>query len=229
MDSRKDFHGRCPWIDALEFFVDVENAAELAAQLLRRDMRQVEIDALPVFFNGQPFVHANVENLAGLDVARHKVLVLRVALLKKIETLIFRDRERVARVLWLPRHPHAPSFATGRLTHQSQLVRAGDRRGVNLDEFAVAEFRADLKAATGRATGAGHRHRRATIDEPGTAASDDDRIGCERLDLHRDQILSHRTSANAVVVEHRAKKVPELKLANLAVAMPAANLLVQSI
>ena len=60
------------------------------------------------------------------------------------------------------------------------------------------------------AAGAGHRHRAAAVDQPAAADAHDHRVGREGADLHRHQVLRDRAAAAAVVVEHRAEKIPAL-------------------
>ena len=43
------------------------------------------------------------------------------------------------------------------------------------------------------------------------------------------RVPSQRAAADAVVVEHWTKKIPELELANLSLGVPAANLFVERI
>src|SRR5205823_7242564 len=98
-----------------------------------------------------------------------------------------------------------------------------------LNELRVAEFRADLKAAARGATGTGHRHRGAAIDQSRPAAGDNYRISRKCPNLHRYQILPHRSAAHAVVIEYRTQKIPELEFADFAFAVPAAHLLIQCV
>ena len=100
---------------------------------------------------------------------------------------------------------------------------------MDLDEFAVAVFRARLKRPAHRAAGAGHRHRRAAENQPATAGGDHDRIGRKGADFHRHQILPDAAAANAVVVEHRGEKIPELVFGHLAFGFPAAHLFVEGV
>ena len=100
---------------------------------------------------------------------------------------------------------------------------------MDLDELGVGVLGAGLKAAAGGAAGAGHRHRRAAVDQPAAADADDHRVGREGADLHRDQVLRRRTAAAAVVVEDRAEKIPEFVLRDFAGHFPAAHLLVERV
>src|SRR5262245_8598773 len=112
MHGGENLHRRRARINALKFLVDVENATELAIKLMLRDMCQIEINTLPVLLNGQSFVDTDIENLARRDIARHEVLVFRIALFEEVIALVFGNAKRIARVLRRPRHPHATSFTT---------------------------------------------------------------------------------------------------------------------
>ena len=134
-------------VDALEFFVNFQDAAQLLVERGARDVRQIEIDAQPVAFDAQALVGADVEDLACGDVAGHEIAVFRVAFFKEIVAIGLGNLPRIAWVLRLARHPHPASFATSAFAHQPQLVGAGYGRGMDLDEFAVAILRAGLKRA----------------------------------------------------------------------------------
>ena len=89
MDGGEDLHRHVARIDALELLVDLQNAAQLPVEHLARNVRQVEIHAQPVLLDAQPFVGADVEDLARGDVARHQVAVLRIALFEEVVALGF--------------------------------------------------------------------------------------------------------------------------------------------
>ena len=91
VDGGEDLHRLVARVDALEFLVDAEDAAELAVELFARDVREVEVDAGPFALDAETFVDADVEDLAGGDVARHEVAVLRVALFEEVVALGFGD------------------------------------------------------------------------------------------------------------------------------------------
>src|SRR5687768_6028646 len=67
VDGREDLHRLVAWIDALELFVDRENAAQFAIKLLAREVREIEVYTLLAALDAQAFIDANVENLAGGD------------------------------------------------------------------------------------------------------------------------------------------------------------------
>ncbi len=213
VDGREDLHRHVARIDALELLVDLQDAAELAVELLARDVRQVEVDALPVRLDAQALVDADVEDLARGDVARHEVAVLRVALFEEVVALGLGNLARRPRVLRLARHPDAAPFAAGRFAHQPQLVGAGDGGGVDLDELAVGVLDAGLDGAAGGAAGADHRHRccgrrsaRSRRWRGSTASAGKARISIVT------RSWADAAAAAAVVVEDRAEEVPALVL-----------------
>ncbi|KKN36540.1 hypothetical protein LCGC14_0772460, partial [marine sediment metagenome] len=157
MHGRINLHGHPARIDALEFFVDFQDAAELQVERRRRDVRQIEIDAQAVLLDAQALGGADVEDFARGDVARHQVAVFRIALFEKVVSLGFGDLAGQAPILWFARDPQASAFAAGAFAHQAQLVGAGDGGGMDLDEFGVAVFGPRLEGAAGRVAGADHR------------------------------------------------------------------------
>ena len=156
----------------------------------RRNVRQVEVHAQPIFLDAQSFVHADVEDLSRGDIARHQVAVLRIALFQEVVALVLGNLLGLAGVLRLARHPHPAAFAASAFAHQSELVGAGNGGRMDLDELGVAVFRAGLEGAAGGAAGADHRHRRAAVNQSAAARGDDHRVGREGADLHRDQVLA---------------------------------------
>ena len=96
MDGGKDLHGRVARIDSLELLVNLEDAAQLAVEFAPWNVRQIQVDALPVLLDAQPFVHADIEDLARGDVARHEVAVFGIAILEKIVPLGFGNVARIA-------------------------------------------------------------------------------------------------------------------------------------
>ena len=63
---------------------------------------------------------------------------------KLLISLLLRDLSGRPSILRLARDPHAASLAPCRLAHQTQFVRAGDGRRVDLDELAVCISHAGL-------------------------------------------------------------------------------------
>src|SRR5262249_26124067 len=138
MDGREDLHRHFTWIDALEFLVDFQNATKLLIEHLARQMGQIQIYGQPFDVDRESLVGADVEYLAGRDIARHQVAVLRVTLFENVITLGLGNRTGVACIGRLARHPHPSTFATAPFAHQSQLVRDGYCRWLDLNELAIA-------------------------------------------------------------------------------------------
>ena len=70
MYGRENLHRFVARIHTLKLLVDLQNATQLTVKLAPFDMRQIEIDALAVFFNTQPFIHANVKDFTSRNIAR---------------------------------------------------------------------------------------------------------------------------------------------------------------
>ena len=114
MHAGEDLHGLFVRVDADEFFVDFENAAELAVQRGAVDVREVEIDhGLAV--DAQVFFVDDFVNGAGGDVARDQVAVFGIPLFEEVEALGFGDRFGGALVAGRARNPDAAAFAARRL------------------------------------------------------------------------------------------------------------------
>ena len=83
-------------------------------------------------------------------------------------------------------------------------------------------------AAHGAAV-AGHAHRAAAVDQSAAAAGDDDGVGREAANLHRDEILGDGAAAAAGVVEDRGQEVPAFVHRDQPAHVPAADLLVERV
>ena len=116
MHGGENFHGFVPRIDAEEFFVDFENAFELAVERFARDVRDVEING-SLTIEPKLFLIDDAMNRARCDVARDEVAVLRIPLFQEIEAFSFGDASWRALLLGIPRHPDAAAFATRRFAH----------------------------------------------------------------------------------------------------------------
>ena len=229
MHGRENFHRHDPRIDALELLVDLQNAAEFAIERLAGHVREVEVNAQSVLLDRQPLGGADVENLAGGNVARHEVAVLRIPLLEEIAPLDFRNVAGITGVVRRLGHPDAATLAAGALAHQPQFVGSGNRRRVDLDELSVAIPCTRPVGPADGAARADHRHRRAAVEQPAAARGNDDSIRRKGAELHGDKILADRAPAPARIVEHRFQEVPELPLLDLSLHFPAADLLVKRI
>jgi hypothetical protein len=216
-------------IDALELLVDLQNPAQFLIQRLSRDVRQIQIHRQSVLLDAQSFPGADVKDLARGDVARHEIAIFRIALFQEIVALALGNILGRARILRALGHPHAAAFTAGALAHQPQLVGAGYGRRMDLNEFGVGIFRAGLKGAAGGAAGAGHRHRRAAVDQSASARGDHHRVGRKGADLHRHHVLGHDAAAHASAVDHRGQVVQGLVDFHFALDAPAAHLIVQRI
>src|SRR5439155_11191312 len=106
--------------------------------LLFHLVAQIEVDHVPAP-DAQP-VLADLEDLAGGDVAGDEVAVFRVSFLEKVVPLRIGDRIRRARVARLFRHPDPSPLAAGGFANEATLVLAGNGGGVDLDHLGVAHF-----------------------------------------------------------------------------------------
>src|SRR5439155_9990118 len=120
------------------------------------DVREIEIDHVPPA-DAQTFL-ANLEKLAGGDVARNQVAIFRISLFQEIKTLRLRNRIGMPCIAGLSRDPDAPAFATGRFADQSALVLAGDCRRMHLNKLAIAISSPGLIAAPGGPARSDDRH-----------------------------------------------------------------------
>ena len=172
----------------------------------------------------------DLEDRARRDVARHEVAVLRIPLFEEVIALIFGNALRIALVARLSRNPHAPAFAARRFAHQPQLVFAGDRRRVNLDELAVGVKRALLIKRRLRRPGADHRLRGLAEDQrrlPPVAMITAS-AGKQRTSIVR-RSMAQMPRQTRVSVENRREKLPALVLRDLAFRLVAAYLLVERV
>ena len=92
-------------IDAEEFFINFEDAFELAVENFARNVGHVQIDGL-MPANSQLHLKYNFVNGASGNVARDEVAVFRVPLFQEIETVAYRELNwaRACRLeSWRPR------------------------------------------------------------------------------------------------------------------------------
>src|SRR5689334_20484415 len=99
MHGGENLHWVVARIDTLEFLVDLENSRQLSIQFAAWNMRQIQIDTHAFFFNAEPIVDADIENLSCRNIARHQVSVFGISILEEIIALIFRNRAGLARIL----------------------------------------------------------------------------------------------------------------------------------
>ena len=216
VDGREDLHRHLARIFSDEVHVDFEDTAELALQVVRIDMREVEVDAV-LAVDAQTHVHADLEDSARGDVTRHEVAVCRIHVLKEVPGLA------------VAIDPDASAFTAARLAHQTVLVGTRNRRRMNLDELGVADVCALLIDSGNSRAVADRRSRAATEHLAGAARREDNDVGGERLDLHRVHVLRDDAAADAVLVLDDADEFPELILLDAALDFPTANLLVERI
>src|SRR5487761_491103 len=144
MHRGENFHRLLARIRADKFLVNLEDAFEFAVEHLARKMREVEIDGVHSR-EAEFFLEDNFVDGARGDVARDQVAVFWVPLLEEIKTFLLRNRTSGARVTGFSRHPDAAAFAAQRFAHQAAFVFAGNRGGMNLDEFAIRVISALLE------------------------------------------------------------------------------------
>jgi hypothetical protein len=212
---------------AHELDVDFEDAQQLLLDLLAGQVRDVEVDLVLALYPA-PLVDAHIEDFACGDVARHEVAVGGILLLKEVPAVAFGDVARVALVVGVFRHPHAPALAAHRLRNQAALVFARNGRRVNLDELAVGVVRALLVADARRAARADDGVGRVLENHAGTACSDDDRLFAEGADFHRAQVLRDQPAADAVLVQNQPQELPAFVFGDAPFHFPAAHLLVKA-
>ena len=100
---------------------------------------------------------------------------------------------------------------------------------MHLDEFTVAIPGPGPVGAADGAAVADHRHRAAAVDQAITPSGQHDRIGREGPELHRDEILTDRPAAEAILVEDGGQEVPKLMFCDHPLDLVAANLLVKGV
>ncbi len=166
------------------------------------------------------------EELAARDVAGDEVAVTGVLV---FEEVIARALGHVAPGALLARvagDPHPAALASHALRDEPELVGAGDRRRVDLHELAVAVAGPLLvRGARGR-PGVDHAVGRAPEDDARAAGREAHRVGRERLEGGRLQVLGDEAAADAFVVEDQRDEVPPLHLADHLLARDAVALVV---
>ncbi len=223
----EDLHGNFARVVTDELLVDLENAFELVLPF-GREVGDVEVDhGLTV--DSHAVLVDDLEDGAGGDVAWDEVAVLGVPLLEKVPAIGFGDRLGGAFVVLVFGNPDATAFAAGRLRHQTELIFARDRGGVNLDELAVGVVGALLVEGRLRGAGAHHGVRRFAEDGSVAARADDDGVGGEGAKLHGAEVHCGDSAAGALGVEHGGEELPALILLDLALGLVAANLLVERV
>jgi len=207
------YRGRTIWVRRYPISIDVREF-----EIYHR----FAIDAKVVFVD-------NFENCAGGHVARHEVAVLGVALLEEVEALGGGDLVGVPGVALLLGHPDPAALAAHRLAHQAQLVLAGDRGGVDLDEFAVGVVGALLvESGLGRA-GADDGVGGLAEDGSVAACTHNDRVCWERPGVHGAEVHGGDAAAGAFAVEDCGEELPAFVLGYFAFGLVAADLFVEGV
>ena len=135
MDAGEDAHRHVTRIVAHKHFVNLQDRPELLIERLCRNMGQIEEDLILAIHAHA--VETDLEDFTCGNVARHQVAVGGILLFEKIPAFLFGNRGWRSLVAFPAWDPDAAAFAARRLAHQTQLVVAGDRRRMHLDEFAV--------------------------------------------------------------------------------------------
>ncbi|MNI28010.1 hypothetical protein D3C73_817710 [compost metagenome] len=216
MHSREDFHRNFAGIIAHEFFIDFDNAAQLDVQLLRVLVGEIQVHHV-LAVNAQPLVDTYIKNLPGGNIARHQIPVRRIFLLQKVP--------RLAVLVG----PDASAFTARRFRHQPQLVIAGNRGRMDLNEFTVGVMHSLLVYSAGSRSGVDDRVRCFAKNNAGTAARQNHRIRREGLNLHRLEILGTDAAAYAFIIQDHREEFPVLAFGDQAFGFPAAHLLIQRI
>src|SRR5580658_12105 len=224
----ENLHGRDTRIVADKFFVNFENAFQLAVENLAVDVGEVEVDHR-LAVDAEVELEHYFENRAGSHVARNEVAVFRIPLFEEIPALTFRNGVGIALVALRLRYPDASTFAAGRFRHETQLVFAGDAGGMHLNELSVRVVAALLIERGLRRSRAHHGIRRLAKDGANATRGNDDGVGGEGADFHRPQIHRANAAADAASVEHGGEKFPVLVLLHFAVGFVAPDLLIEGV
>ncbi len=112
MHAGENLHGLFAGIDAAEFFVDFEDAFELAVESFAVDVGDVEIDS-GLSTDAEFFLIDDAVDGAGSNVARNEIAVFWVPLFEEVEAIVFGNGFRGARVVGISGNPDAAAFAAG--------------------------------------------------------------------------------------------------------------------
>src|SRR3954470_17774617 len=118
-----------------EHFVDLENCPEFFGEGFRRNVRQIKVNLV---LTADTFaLQANLKYLSSGDVSWNEIAICRILLFQEIPALRFRNIARASRIIGLSWNPDASALAARGFAHQSELVFAGNRRRVDLNELAI--------------------------------------------------------------------------------------------
>ncbi len=228
MHAGENLHRRIARIIADELLVNFEDAFQFAVERFAVDVGEVEVNHRLAIDAEIMLVH-HFENRARRHIARDEVAILRIPLFEEVPAVALRDRLRVTLVALSFRNPDTSTFPARRFRHEAQLVFAGNRRRVNLNELAVRVVAALLVERGLRRPGAHDRVGRLAEDGANAAGRDDDGVGGESADFHTAQVHRADAAADAVSVEHGGEKLPVLVFLYLALGFVAADLLVERV
>ena len=228
MVGRKYAHGLYPGIHAHELVVDFKNAAELSVQLLPGDVCQIEVDLIRA---ADPLVQipADFVDGPGCDVSGNEVAVGRVPIFKKVPSLRLGNRSRHPLVAHVLGNPDTPALSASRFRHQSQLVRSGYCRRMDLHELSIGidtsllihSRRCRSRTGCGICSSAENHAR--------TSGSQHYGVRLHGVNRHVHLVHGHDAAAAAAVVEDYREKFPQLELAHLTVHLESPHLLIQGI
>ena len=222
VDRREDLHRDLARILTHEVAVHLEDAAELALEVVSRDVREVEVDAVRVV-HAEAHVDDDLVDGARCDVTRNEVAVCRVHILEEVPALF------LARLRVLAVNPDAAAFTAASLGHQAVLIGTRDGRRMDLEEFRIAKLSALLVDSRDSRAVADRRSRAAAVNLARAARCEDDDIRRERDNLVGVHVLCDDTAADTLFVLDDLDEFPELILLDAALYFPTANLLIESV
>ena len=222
MDGREDFHRHLTRILTYEIIVHFEDTAELAFQVISRNMGQIQIYTVRVG-HAKAHVYNYLIDSTGGNVTRYEVAVCRIHIFEEVPAFFF------ARLGVLAIYPNTAAFTTAGFGHQTVLIGTRDSRRMNLQEFGVADFCALLVNSGYSGTIADSGRRAAAIYLARAASSQNYYVSRESHDFVGVHVLGNDTTANAVFVLDDFDEFPELIFLNAAFNFPTANLLVESV
>ena len=228
MHARENFHRLFARVHAEEFFVDFQNAFELTVERFARNMAYIEVDRL-LPRQTQFFLKDDAVNSARRNVARNEIAVFRIPFFEKIKPIGFWNafcRTLIRRIAW---HPNSSALAARRFAHQAQLVFAGNRRRMDLNEFAVRIVHTLLKQRRLCRARAHHGVRRAPKNRADAPRAENHRVCRERFHFHRAQIHRADAAADTRVIQNCRQKGKAFVLFDFAFGFVAPHLLIERI
>ena len=228
MHAGENLHGLFAWIDAAEFFVDFEDAFELAIERSAIDVRDVKINSR-LAIEAELFLIDDAMNGARGNIAGNEVAIFGIPLFEEVEALVFGNAFGRAFVTGFLGNPDAATFAAGGFAHEAELVFARDGSGVNLDEFSVGVIDALLKESGLRGTGANDGVGGLAEDGANAAGAEDGGVGGEGFDFHGAEIHGGNATGDAGIIDDRGEEGIAFVFFDLALGFVAADLLIESV